>query len=257
MASITPSPSANEISARSEAVTENTTPVENSSSPAPKKKGPKKTGKGKTSKGSRRGDAVHVKNYYKMFSNKEALEQIIRQWHNDEKFFKTYKQLFTNGPIAKLINGLPEVTRRGVKERLAKVVDKLEGTTAYDIEASDWDLDLRRERHENNSQQGKTGLFVVMFRRLLDWIFGRDYLDKAMQAGKDRRRILDRLREMGISYEVDDAEMEKLIQESKSRVKEFKGVSFDPFNCTEWPDLGERVLLYGCSNKCPSFHHYV
>lgn len=181
--------------------------------------------------------SVSVKRYYKLFSSKEALESVIRQWNGDEKFFKTYEKLFTNAPLAKYVNGLPEVTRRGVKERLAKVVNNLEGTTAYEIEASDWDVDLRHERGESSAaQQGKTGVFVILFHRLLDFMFGREYLEKKLEAGRSRRRIMDRLNEMGIAHEVDEAELDKIQKAYAERPPPYKGVPFNPFTIKEWPD---------------------
>lgn len=59
-----------------------------------------------------------------------------------------------------------------------------------------------------------------------------------MEAARNRRRILDRLKEMGVAYETSDDELDKLQKDLASQTIPFKGEVFDPNSCTQWPNLG-------------------
>lgn len=63
-----------------------------------------------------------------------------------------------------------------------------------------------------------------------------DVVNQTVEAGKNRRRILDRLKEMGLDYETSEAELEKLQKDFASKKVPFKGVEFDPFLHKQLPD---------------------
>lgn len=175
--------------------------------------------------------------FYKYLMNPQALEQAIRSYGSDEKFYEVLSPLYKNKAIAQLINGLPNY-KHAIKARLSTVVENDEGTLASDVELSDLGLEERRHRQETAVQPGKTGALVIIFKKLLAWIHGQDIIDQAMEAGRESRRILDRLRDQGVTDDdLSPAQIQALVEMRLTKEAPFPGAAFNPYS-SNWPDLG-------------------
>lgn len=166
----------------------------------------------------------------------EQLERQI-QMYGKEEFMRRYgQQIFGDANIIALINRIKQ-NQRGIKSILSSLVTKDESTIATDVEISDQDFDERRYRQENSVQPGKTGVLVVLFKRVLDWIFGKEFLEEVLEAGKKERMIRDRLKDLGIkTRDLTPEQMQDLMDMTASKKAPYKGIVFDP-SSKQWPNM--------------------
>lgn len=187
---------------------------------------------GNTASANGFGKQMPVKNFYQYFVDPRTLEAAIRSCGSDERFYDMFSPLYKNRAIAQLINGLPH-TSHAIKARLSRVVQEHEGTLASDVELSDIGFDERRHRQETAVPTGKTGVFVILFKKILALIHGQDIIDEAMEAGRESRRILQRLRDQGVSDEnLTPAQIQALVELRLTKSAPFSGIPFDPYAST-------------------------
>jgi len=166
----------------------------------------------------------------------EHLESLIRVYGKEEFMRRFGGRIFNDPVIAKLINGIRE-NKRDIKTILSNLVAEDEGVIASEVEMSDQDFDERRFRQENSVQPGKTGVLVILFKRLLEWIFGKEFLEEALEAAKKERMIRDRMKDQNIfSRDMSPEKLNEILDMSISKNAPFRGAIFDP-SSKQWPNM--------------------